>query len=149
MTEDAGATLPDEIYERIEELSERGDELADEEDAAGAEALWLEALALLPEPAVDWEAYTWLWASIGDVRYLADDAAGAADAFFHAHNGPGGIENPWIHYMLGKSLLRSDRAERGVDELMRAYMLDDDLFRDDEEEGDAMLDALRQAGARV
>ncbi|MBO1903122.1 tetratricopeptide repeat protein [Leucobacter weissii] len=149
MSTQIGPELPDDIYDRIIALSEQGNELADEDEYERAEAVWAGALTLLPEPAVEWEPYTWLWASIGDVRYLTDDTAGATEAFFNALNGPGGVENPWIHYMLGKSLVSADRADRAADELMRAYMLDDDLFHNDEDEGERMLKILRDAGARL
>ncbi|MDO8184866.1 hypothetical protein Q5424_18160 [Conexibacter sp. JD483] len=141
------AQLSDALHARISDLSEAGNELADDGDLAGAERTWLGAVPLLPEPAVQWEAYTWLWASIGDVRYDQDDFAGAADAFFNALNGAGGIENPFVHFMLGKALLRTDRRPRAIDELLRAYLLDDELFEIDDE-GEELLQAMRDFGVR-
>jgi tetratricopeptide (TPR) repeat protein len=141
------AELSDELHARITELSEAGNELADDGDLAGAERTWLEVLQLLPEPARDWEAYTWVWASVGDVRYDAGDLMGAADAFFNALNGAGGIENPFVHFMLGKALLKTDRRPRAIDELLRAYMLDDELFETDDE-GEELLQAMRDFGVR-
>jgi tetratricopeptide (TPR) repeat protein len=141
------AQLSDELHARITELSEAGNVMADDGDLAGAEQTWLDAVPLLPEPATEWEAYTWLWASIGDVRYDQGDVAGAADAFFNALNGAGGIENPWVHFMLGKSLLKTDRRPRAIDELLRAYMLDDELFETDDE-GEELLQAMRDFGVR-
>lgn len=141
------AELPDDIYEQIEALSEEGNDLSDDEDPAGAEAVWRQAIDLLPEPRVDWEAYTWLSASIGEACYQQGNYEDAKDSLFDALNGPGGPDNPFVHYMLGKSLLKLDEQERGVDELMRAYMLDGvDIFDSDEAEGAEILQVLQERG---
>lgn len=66
--------LPDEIFDSVTGLAEAGSVHADREEFSAAEAAWAEALGLLPAPTTSWEAYTWLWASIGDVRYSAGDA---------------------------------------------------------------------------
>ena len=50
------AELDDKLYERIEELSEEGNEFADEERYAQARAKFEEALSLVPAPKTDWEA---------------------------------------------------------------------------------------------
>ncbi len=142
--EDVPDELPDDIYEQVEALSEDGNDLIDDGDAAGAEAVWRQALALLPEPRDIWEAYTWLNASIGEACYLQEDYDGAVQVLFDALNGPEAQANPFIHYMLGKSLWkRGGDEERAIDELLRAYMLDgNEIFEGDEEEGPAMLRLL-------
>ena len=52
--------LSDELYDRIEELSETGNEAMESEDYAKAISCFQEALDILPEPKEDWEAYLWL-----------------------------------------------------------------------------------------
>ena len=64
------AELDDKLYERIEELSEEGNEFADEERYAQARAKFEEALSLVPAPKTDWEAALWLYASIGDMNFM-------------------------------------------------------------------------------
>lgn len=141
------AELPDDIYEQIEALSEEGNDLSDDDDPAGAEAVWRQAMDLLPEPRVDWEAYTWLSASIGEACYQQGKIDDAVQSFFDALNGPGGQDNPFVHYMLGKSLLKQDQPDRAIDELLRAYMLDGvDIFDSDEAEGPDMLQMLQDRG---
>ena len=49
--------LSDELYDRIEELSETGNEAMESEDYAKAISCFQEALDILPEPKEDWEAY--------------------------------------------------------------------------------------------
>lgn len=137
--------LPDDIYEQIENLSEAGNECSDEDDFEGAIENWRQALALLPEPQQDWEAATWLYASLGDAYYQSADYGMAKDALFTALNCPDGQMNPFIHYMLGKALVRLDD-ETAIDELLRAYMLDGvDIF-DDEDEGQDCLQLLEDRG---
>src|SRR5690606_10985500 len=127
-------------------LSEAGNECCDEEDYEGAIENWQQALALLPEPRQDWEAATWLYASLGDAYYQSDAYDMARDILYEALNCPEGQANPFIHYMLGKSLLRLDN-ERAVDVLLRAYMLDGtDIFDSDDEEGQECLALLEQNG---
>jgi hypothetical protein len=62
-------TLPLPIYDRITSLSSEGNGLIERGDFRGAIANWSEALTLIPEPKTDWEASTWLYASIADAHY--------------------------------------------------------------------------------
>jgi len=138
--------LPDELYDQIETLSEAGNECSDEGDFEGAIDHWRQALTFLPEPQLDWEAATWLYASLGDAYYQSGDYGMAKDALLTALNCPDGQANPFIHYMLGKALVRLDDAN-AIDALLRAYMLDGtDIFDGDEEEGPDSLQLLEDKG---
>ncbi|WP_232468056.1 tetratricopeptide repeat protein [Bordetella genomosp. 13] len=145
---DVPLELPDDIYERVEALSEEGNVLMEDGDNEGAEAVWRQALDLLPEPKTEWEAYMWLNASIGEACYFQENYADAVQVLFDALNAPGGPENPFVHYMLGKALWQiGEDEDRAVDELLRAYMLDGvDIFDGDEEEGPDMLQLLIDRG---
>ena len=135
--------LPDEIYERIEALSEEGNELCDDENFTAAVAKWIEALDLVPEPKTDWEAATWLYASIGDILYQQGKLRDARDALFDALNCPGGQENPFVHYRLGQCEVKLGNEDRGVDELLRAYMLDGEEVFSGEDDGADFLSILK------
>ncbi len=138
--------LPDELYEQIENLSEAGNNCSDEGDYSGAIEQWLQALALIPHPQQDWEAATWLHASLGEAYYQSGDYGMAKDALLNALNCPDGQGNAFIHYMLGKTLVRLNDAG-AVDELLRAYMLDGvDIFDSDEDEGPDSLQLLEDKG---
>src|SRR3546814_12535397 len=82
--------LPDELYDQIESLSEAGNECSDDSDFAGAIEHWRQALALLPEPQLDWEAATWLHASLGEAYSRSGDYGMAKAALFTALNCPDG-----------------------------------------------------------
>lgn len=62
--------LSDELYVRVEELSETGNEAMENEDYAKAISCFQKALDILPEPKEDWEAYLWLAGSIGDAYFM-------------------------------------------------------------------------------
>jgi tetratricopeptide (TPR) repeat protein len=132
------------IYGQLEELSNAGNALFDDENYALAIGKWMEALTLLPEPQSDWEAYTWLSASIGDAYYQLEKFEEARHALFNALNGPDGQSNPFIHYRLGQCNHRL--GIQSIEHLLQAYMLDgEDIFKMDEE-GVIFLQKLKDRG---
>ncbi|MDQ7309743.1 MULTISPECIES: hypothetical protein [Stenotrophomonas] len=138
--------LPDEIYEQVTDLSEQGNVLMDADDHAGATRCWLQALEALPAPAKDWEAYTWLCASLGDASFLSGDVVAALKYFMDALNGPDGRANPFILYRAGQCNELLGQRDRALEYLLRAYALDgEDIFNADDE-GGKYLALLRQQG---
>ncbi|WP_175963899.1 tetratricopeptide repeat protein [Burkholderia pyrrocinia] len=135
--------LPKKIQDELDALSEQGNVLCDASKFDEAIQRWSAALELLPEPRVDWEAYTWLSASIGDAQYQLEEFDAARQSFFDALNGPGGQENPFVHYRLGQSQVRLGDEEQGVASLLKAYMLDGDEIFDEDGEGEKYLQMLR------
>lgn len=73
--------LPYDIYDRVTELSEQGNNLLDRGDTKAAISAWRSALQLLPEPRRQWDAAVWLHASIGDAQRDDGDLNGALDSF--------------------------------------------------------------------
>lgn len=123
--------LDDKLYERIEELSEQGNEFADEEKYAEAKAKFKEAIELLPIPKTDWEAALWLYASIGDMCYMLNDYKECCDNMFDALNCPDGNGNPFVQLRLGQALYELGNMEKAKEHLLQAYMLDgEDIFED-------------------
>jgi tetratricopeptide (TPR) repeat protein len=141
---DAGEmTLSPAISARLDRLAEEGNELSDAGDHAAAVEKWSEALDLIPEPKTDWEASTWLYASIGDGYYVQGKFEDASAALFDALNCPDASENPFIAYRLGQSQTRLGNVDKGVEYLLRAYMLDgEDIFSSDQN-GEEFLAILR------
>lgn len=126
--------LDDELYEQIESLSEEGNEFVEEDDYAAALNKFKEALALVPEPKIKWEAAFWLYAGIGDMCLFLEDYKASADAFYHALNCPDGQESGFVHLRLGEALFEIDKKEDALEHLLRAYMLEGkELFNDEEE----------------
>lgn len=116
--------LPEEIYQQIELLSEAGNALAEAENYDAALAKFGEALQLLPAPKHEWEASTWLHASIGDMQFFKGDYAAAANSFFDALNGPDAATIGFVQLRLGECLLELKQEEPALEHLLRAYMLE-------------------------
>ena len=122
--------LPDDIYDRVTELSEKGNIALNAGDAAGAIAYWSEALKLLPSPQSKWEAALWLHASIGDALRQQGRLEEALSAFQSAYASAEGHFNPFVQVSLGMTLLDLGRAEEATDPLLRAYMMEgEEIFR--------------------
>jgi hypothetical protein len=138
--------LPDNIYDQVEELSAAGNDLYDQSEYPAAVGKWTAALELLPEPKSDWQAFTWLSASIGDAHYQNDNLDGARQALFDALNGPGGVDNPFVHYRLGQSEIRLGNEDNGIRHLLKAYMLDGERIFSNDEDGAAYLQKLADRG---
>ena len=138
--------LSTETSRRLDELAITGNRLVDRKDYRAAISAWQQGVDLLPEPKRDWEAYTWLYASIGDSCFQQRRLLDAKDAFENALNGPGGPVNPFIQYRIGQILVRLGDEKKGVDHLLRAYMLDgEDIFVSDDE-GSEFLGLLKRKG---
>lgn len=138
--------LPDAIYDQIEDLSEAGSSFFEQSRYGSAIQQWSSALALLPQPPIDWEAYTWLSASIGDAHYQLNQLEASRQSLMDALNGPGGPGNPFIHYRLGQCLTKLGQADAGIESLLKAYMLDGELIFSVEPDGAIYLQKLRDKG---
>lgn len=138
--------LAPEIFQKVTNLSEEGNELLEAHDSHPAILKWTQALALLPDPKSDWEAAMWLYASIGDAHYQAGEFSAASQALFDALNCPDGASNPFVHYRLGQSQMRLGNEKVGIDHLLQAYMLDGREIFDAENGGEEFLSILQQKG---
>lgn len=125
--------LDEALYEQIQELSEAGNALLDEDKFDPAIAKFEEALKLLPEPIQEWDASTWLYASMGDGYFLKGDYAKSAEAFYEAMNCPEGNINPFILLRLGQSLQETGDEENATEYLLRAFMVEGEEIFDDED----------------
>ena len=99
--------LSDELYDRIEELSETGNEAMESEDYAKAISCFQEALDILPEPKEDWEAYLWLAGSIGDAHFMMGNYGKSLEFFRKCYN-IGETDNPFILLRLGENYLEME-----------------------------------------
>lgn len=135
--------IDDETFDEISRLSEEGNDLLDEKgDWKGAIEVWKKALELVPEPKEEFEASTWLFASIGEAWRTGEDAVSALAAFEEAFRCPDGPENPFIRLGLGKCLYDVGRKESAMEHLAEAYRLEgEEIFA----EGDELyLEALKE-----
>jgi tetratricopeptide (TPR) repeat protein len=132
--------MDDATFEKIEKLTAQANDLIDEDDFGQAIAVLNEALALVPAPKTDWEASTWIYATLGDVYFITEDYSKAKNAFYDAYNCPGGIENPFICLRLGESLFESNEMDKAKEYLLRAYMLEgNEIFEEEDEKYFALI----------
>jgi tetratricopeptide (TPR) repeat protein len=115
-------SLDDSTHKQITELCERGDALVEEQQFEKAFYCYRDALNLVPEPAEDWEATTWILSAIGDLYFAEGKFEKAIGAFQDAVGCPGGLGNPFIHLRLGECFFELGDQLRAADELTRAYM---------------------------
>jgi len=131
---------PADVDARIQELSEQGNLLADQGKSREAIEKFIAALNLVPEPITDWEASTWLLASIGDMNFQLKAYQHAARALADAMHCPGAIGNPFLHLRLGQCQLELGDRKRAADELTRAYAIEGkDIFANEDRKYFAFL----------
>lgn len=133
--------LPDDIHERITDLSEQGNDMLDAGNADGAIVVWRSALALLPEPKQKWDAAMWLHASIGDAQQQKGETEDALSSFRQAAASADGYANGFVQLGIGTCLYDLGRLEESTDPLLRAYMAEgEEIF---EERAPKYMDHLR------
>jgi tetratricopeptide (TPR) repeat protein len=127
------AELPDKVHDRIQELSKKGDALAEMGNYPAALEQYWAAWDLLPAPQTEWEASTWLLGAIGDANFSGEDYTAGRDNLSLAMSCPDAIGNPFLHLRLGQCQFELGNLDRAADELARAYMeAGDDIFEGEE-----------------
>jgi len=114
--------LPNDIFERVQQLCAKGDDLAKLRLFDEAVQCYEEALDLLPESVAQWEAATWILTAIGDARLQQKQFAKALQPLLHAMKRPKAIGNPFIHLRLGQVQFELGNEVLAKDEFARAYM---------------------------
>jgi hypothetical protein len=113
--------LADSVHDEIKRLCAAGDERATAHALSDALTLYWRAWDALPEPKTEWEAATWILASIGDTNFRGADFIAGRDNLSFAMQCPGAIGNPFLHLRLGQCQFELGNLDRAADELMRAY----------------------------
>ncbi|HZV69028.1 MAG TPA: hypothetical protein VFG10_05765 [Saprospiraceae bacterium] len=114
--------LDKKLYKQITDLCDLGNEQTESEQYEKAFDYYLEALKLVPEPIEKWETSTWIFASLGDCKFLLNEFEAAHYYLTSAMYCPGGIGNEFIHLRLGQTQYELGNMDRALDELTRAYM---------------------------
>jgi len=98
------------VHEQIKAHCAAGDKLAEARAFEGAIAEYNKAWSLVPDPANDWEASTWILAAIADAAFLGGYLTSAREALQYAMTCPGAIGNPFLHLRFGQVLFDSGEA---------------------------------------
>ncbi len=126
--------LEDEVYDKIQEYCENGDEYVNAYDFDKAIEEYKKALDILPEPKTDWEASTWVYCALGDVYYLKDEYDLALDYLFEVLKCPDGLGNPFVSLRIGQCFYEKNNFDKAKEFLLQAYMMEGtDIFADEDE----------------
>ncbi|NHB85698.1 hypothetical protein G7085_16785 [Tessaracoccus sp. HDW20] len=118
-------------------MAEKGEDLSDAGDVAGALELWKRALAAASP--VDEDLRFWLLASIGDAQFQLGDFSSALASEQDAL-AVGGTGNPFVWLRLGQAAFELGAGQRAADALVSAYMLEgDEIFEDEDPKYRAFL----------
>jgi len=112
--------LSDHIHWQIRRLCDEGNVLLDRGDAEASLECFTQALRLLPAPAVQWEAYGWIFTAIGDALFSLKRYVEAIQAFCSAAAGDP-TPNPFIQLRLGQSYLEAGQPDAAKKALLSAY----------------------------
>lgn len=125
--------IDDETHNKICELCELGDELAEQQNWAEAIANYNLAFELIPEPADSYSAATWIYTAIGDAYFLSGDYENARNEFKNALLSASGIENSFIQMRYGQSLLETGDIERAENFLAQVYLAEgEEIFTEED-----------------
>jgi len=91
------------------------------------------AFELIPEPADNYSAATWIYTAIGDAYFLSGDYENARNEFKNALLSAYGLENSFIHMRYGQSLLETGDIERAENFLAQVYLAEgEEIFAEED-----------------
>ena len=126
--------LDNNLYNKITELSEEGNDHIFNGEYELAIKKYQAAFTLIPTPKYDWEASTWIYTALGDTFYLISQYQEALDNLSEALKCPGGIENPFISLRIGQCYYELNNLNKAREYLLQAYMYEgDEIFREEED----------------
>lgn len=110
------------LAKRLDAYLDRANDLADDGDFEAALAKFKAALALIPEPQLDYKETFGVLVALGDMQFLLDDFAGCRESLAAAVAGfkEAGKE-PFVAMRLGQSLLELGQDAEARDWLARAH----------------------------
>lgn len=141
-------SIPEALMADIERLCAEGDEQVGQGKLGEAYTSYMAALRLVPEPAEQFEATTWILAALGDLYFQAEDYDQVVTVLGDAMHCPGAIGNPFLHLRLGQAQFEVGNEARAADELCRTYMGGgSEIFDEDDPKYFAFLKTRIQAPA--
>lgn len=121
------------LYSKINDLCQKGQIYEEQNQLKLAVETYLEALALVPEPLVNWEASTWILTAIGELYFLLkkyNRSLSYLEKVMHCTNA---IGNPFIHLRLGQFQYELGNTNKAKDELFRALVIGGEEIFDEED----------------
>jgi tetratricopeptide (TPR) repeat protein len=113
--------LPRETIMAIQQLCDKGDECANQEQISEAFDYYWEAWDLLPEPQYDWDASMVILGSVGDLNFACEDYEAGRDNLIEALKCAGAKGNPFLHLRLGQCHFELNEMDKANVELRKAF----------------------------
>ncbi|MFT7561569.1 MAG: tetratricopeptide (TPR) repeat protein [Flavobacteriales bacterium] len=133
-------SLDSALEQQVEQLCDTGDQCAENQDFSQANVHYLEALAVLPEPANQWEQGAWVYGSLGETYFHQQDFTQMLENFEAALSCPQGADNPFIHLRLGQAyfeVTELDKAKACFKQVVS--MASEEVFADEDSKYLALL----------
>ncbi|MDE5583190.1 MAG: tetratricopeptide repeat protein [Ruminococcus sp.] len=126
--------LSDETADKIDELSEIGNNFFDNDYFDKAIDTWQKALSLIPSPHNCYAESVWLMTAIGDTYFLMDDFDTAYKYFENAYTNISGegLYNPFVLMRFGQCCFELGQKDKALEYLLRAYTIDSKVFEYDD-----------------
>lgn len=125
--------IGDDVFDKIEELCERGEELADAGKIRPALSTFWKAYDLIPEPKNQYPAGTWLLVTIGDLNFQVQNYESGVKNLTLAKDFPEGEGNPFLHFRLGQCQLELGNKDAALEEFLKAFEVEGEVIFEDEE----------------
>lgn len=139
--------MSDELYDKILELTEEGDEYCEDENWEEAIKCFEKALELVPEPKYDWETSTWIYAALADAYFYEEKYEDSSYFLNQAMMCPDGLGNPFIIVRLAECHYELGNIEKADELFFEAYMLEGiEVFDDEDEYKDHIYKLLKEKG---
>jgi len=125
--------LDPDIKQEVVDLCQKAIDQADLERYEASNRTLEKVYELIPEPKVEWKAYTWMQASRADNYFELQEFQEALDLFEEALLKDADYqENGYIQMRIGQCLHQSKRIDEAIIYLTKAYALGgEDLFEDE------------------
>lgn len=123
----------DEVFDRIEELCDRGDEYMEREKYRPALKKFWKAFDLLPEPKTQYPSGTWLLVSIGDINFQVGNYKGGVENLNRAKAFPEGAGNPFLHFRLAQCYFEEGDQAAAMKEFELAFAEEGTTIFEDED----------------
>ena len=117
------AELPDEVFNAISELRDRGNASLQAGDFTSAYAHYYAAWQQLPAPANKWGAGLWLISAMGDAKFHLKEFSQSQELFQQAADFYRGAGNPVVHMRIGQCALELADEDGAADQLAEAFSL--------------------------
>jgi tetratricopeptide (TPR) repeat protein len=115
--------LKNAVRDQIAELQRQADKLQRKNKFRESVDMLVEALALIPSPATDYDEYQWLWFSIADAYTSMASFEDALAAYEKLAEARGVLELPMYHIDCAKCLRTLGRSDESLDAFCEAKRL--------------------------